>query len=197
MADFLFALLFVILLAPLFVIVALMLKIDSRGPVIFKQSRLGYKGDVFNVWKFRTMCDDAENQGTGLTTAENDPRITKIGSLLRKASLDELPQLFNILKGDMSFIGPRPAPAKHLKEYSHYEMQRLDILPGITGWSQVNGRNFLTWAERIPLDIWYMRNVSLKIDLLIILKTIKVLVLSEGVYSGRNDKEVQDANKKE
>ncbi|GGN66859.1 hypothetical protein GCM10007971_37200 [Oceanobacillus indicireducens] len=142
------------------------------------------------------MVDNAEQMGTGLTTAEKDPRITKIGKLLRKTSIDEIPQLVNVIKGDMSFIGPRPAPVKHLKKYSETDRKRLQVLPGITGWSQVNGRNVLTWPERIEKDIWYVNNISLWLDLRILLKTVKVVLLSEGIYSGRNDDKVEKENNK-
>ena len=142
------------------------------------------------------MIDNAEKMGTGLTTAQNDPRITRVGKILRKTSIDELPQLINVLKGDMSFIGPRPAPVHHLKQYNENERQRLKVLPGITGWAQVNGRNILTWPERIEKDIWYVNNISFLLDLKIAFKTIKVVLLSEGVYSGRNDAKVAKENKK-
>ena len=194
--DFLFSLIILLILLPLFLVVAILIKLDSKGPVIFKQSRLGKDGNVFKVWKFRTMIDNAEKMGTGLTTAQNDPRITRVGKILRKTSTDELPQLINVLKGDMSFIGPRPAPVHHLKQYNENERQRLKVLPGITGWAQVNGRNILTWPERIEKDIWYVNNISFLLDLKIAFKTIKVVLLSEGVYSGRNDAKVAKENKK-
>lgn len=194
--DFLFSLIILLILLPLFLVVAILIKLDSKGPVIFKQSRLGKNGNVFKVWKFRTMIDNAEKMGTGLTTAQNDPRITRVGKILRKTSIDELPQLINVLKGDMSFIGPRPAPVHHLKQYNENERQRLKVLPGITGWAQVNGRNILTWPERIEKDIWYVNNISFLLDLKIAFKTIKVVLLSEGVYSGRNDAKVAKENKK-
>lgn len=194
--DFLFSLIILLILLPLFLVVAILIKLDSKGPVIFKQSRLGKDGNVFKVWKFRTMIDNAEKMGTGLTTAQNDPRITRVGKILRKTSIDELPQLINVLKGDMSFIGPRPAPVHHLKQYNENERQRLKVLPGITGWAQVNGRNILTWPERIEKDIWYVNNISFLLDLKIAFKTIKVVLFSEGVYSGRNDAKVAKENKK-
>src|SRR5699024_4743856 len=127
--DFLFSLIVLIVLSPLLTLVAILIKLDSRGPVIFKQGRMGKNGKIFKVWKFRTMIDNAEKMGTGLTTAQNDPRITRFGKLLRKTSIDELSQLFNVLKGDMSFIGPRPAPVKHLEEYSEKDKKRLEVLP--------------------------------------------------------------------
>ncbi|MDM8101193.1 MULTISPECIES: sugar transferase [Oceanobacillus] len=188
--DFIISLILLVILSPLFIITAVLIKVDSRGPIIFKQPRIGRKGKTFKVWKFRTMIDNAESMGGGLTTAEKDPRITNIGNLLRKISIDEIPQLVNILKGDMSFIGPRPAPVVHLKKYNDYDKIRLKVLPGITGWAQVNGRNKLTWPERIEKDVWYVRNISFLLDIKILLKTIKVVLLSEGIYSGRNDSKV-------
>lgn len=185
--DFIFAAFFLIIFFPLFVVVAVLIKIDSRGPIIFKQSRIGKNGKFFRLWKFRTMCENAEKIGTGLSTAENDPRITKIGKILRKTSIDELPQLVNILKGEMSFIGPRPAPTFHLEKYSKEDMKRLEVLPGLTGWAQVNGRNKLTWPEKIKKDIWYVNNLSILVDIKIVLKTIKIIILLDGIYSGRND----------
>lgn len=194
--DFLFSLILIIFLSPLFIVIAVLIKLDSKGPVIFKQDRLGKNGDKFKVWKFRTMIDNAEKVGTGITTAENDPRITRVGKVLRKTSIDETAQLINILKGDMSFIGPRPAPVNHLEWYSDSQKQRLNVLPGITGWAQVNGRNILSWPERIERDLWYVENISFWLDLKILFKTVKVVVLSEGVYSGRNDSKVYKENKK-
>jgi len=194
--DLLFSFVALVVLLPLFIIIAISIKSDSRGPVIFKQARLGRDGKPFKVWKFRTMVDNAEKMGTGLATAEKDPRITRVGKLLRKTSVDEIPQLVNILKGDMSFIGPRPAPVQHLEKYSKTDRKRLNVLPGITGWSQVNGRNILTWPERIEKDIWYVDNISIWLDIKILFKTVKVVFLSEGVYSGRNDTKVEKENKK-
>lgn len=194
--DFFFSLAILTLLLPLLIIVAILIKLDSRGPIIFKQYRIGKSGSKFKVWKFRTMIHNAEKLGTGLKTAEKDPRITKVGKYLRKLSVDELPQLINILKGDMSFIGPRPAPVLHLEGYSEKELGRLEVLPGITGWAQVNGRNKLTWPERIEKDIWYVQNISFWLDTKILLMTLKVVLLSEGVYSGRNDSKVEEVNRK-
>lgn len=190
--DFAFALMVSIILLPILIIISILIKIDSNGPVIFKQARLGKNGTTFNVWKFRTMCNNAEKIGIGLSTAENDPRITRIGKVLRKMSVDELPQLVNIILGEMSFIGPRPAPISHLKKYSKLDLRRLEVLPGMTGWAQVNGRNKLTWPERIEKDIWYVENISFLLDIIIVFKTIKVILSSEGVYSGRNDSKVKN-----
>lgn len=194
--DFILSLVILTVLSPILIVVSILIKLDSKGPIIFKQARIGKEGKVFKVWKFRTMIDNAEKIGTGLTTAQNDPRITRVGKILRKTSIDEIPQLVNVLKGEMSFVGPRPAPVKHLEKYSEKERKRLKVLPGITGWAQVNGRNILTWPERIEKDIWYVNNISLWLDIKILLKTVKVVLLSEGVYSGRNDSKVQKENQK-
>lgn len=185
--DFIGSIILLIILPPFFIIVAILIKLDSKGPVFFKQNRIGKNEQLFKIVKFRTMVDDAENIGPGIYTSEIDPRITRIGKVLRKLSIDEIPQIINILKGDMSFIGPRPAPIHHLNQYSEKEKLRLRMKPGITGWSQVNGRNKITWPERIEKDIWYIENYSLWLDIKIFFKTIKVILTSEGIYSGRYD----------
>lgn len=187
--DFVLSLVALVILSPLFLIIAILIKIDSNGPVFFKQERLGKNGKVFLIYKFRTMVDNAENIGTGLFTNEKDPRITKIGSFLRKTSLDELPQLINILKGEMSIIGPRPPVPYHPHKYHEYSQEqklRFTVLPGITGYAQVNGRNEIEWDERIEYDIYYAKNWSLKLDFQIFFLTIKTVFKREGIY--RNNK---------
>lgn len=185
--DLITSLLSLILLSPLFAIVALAIKLDSPGPVIFRQQRLGKGGEPFTIFKFRTMVDGAERVGLGLMTAENDPRITRVGRFLRRTSLDELPQLINVLRGEMSLVGPRPAPTSHAEQYTGRDILRLSVRPGITGWAQVNGRNELTWDERIRLDIEYVENWSLWWDFKILWMTLMTVVSSRGVYSGRNE----------
>ncbi|MCD6545793.1 MAG: sugar transferase [Thermotogae bacterium] len=183
--DIFFAVIGIIILFPVMLVIAAAIKLDSKGPVIYKQDRLGKNGRIFKIYKFRTMIENAEKMGSGLFTFENDPRITKVGKFLRKTSLDELPQLFNVLKGDMSFVGPRPPVPfypKKWEEYTVYEKKRFSVRPGITGWAQVNGRNEIDWSERIKLDVWYVDNWSLILDLKIILKSIKVVLKKEGVY---------------
>lgn len=183
--DIFFAVIGIIILFPVMLVIAAAIKLDSKGPVIYKQDRLGKNGRIFKIYKFRTMIENAEKVGSGLFTFENDPRITRIGKFLRKTSLDELPQLFNVLKGDMSFVGPRPPVPfypKKWEEYTVYEKKRFSVKPGITGWAQVNGRNEIDWSERIKLDVWYVDNWSLILDLKIILKSIKVVLKKEGVY---------------
>lgn len=183
--DFVLSLVALIVLSPLLIIVAIIIKLDSRGPVFFKQERLGKDGKVFLIYKFRTMVDKAENIGTGLFTNKNDPRITKVGTLLRKTSLDELPQLINILKGEMSIIGPRPPVPYHpykYEEYSENKRLRFTVLPGITGYAQINGRNEIDWDERIKYDVYYAKNWGLGLDFKIFFKTIKTVFNKEGIY---------------
>ena len=172
--DIALAIILLIPLLPVMVLVAILVRLDSKGPVIFVQKRLALNGGTFDMYKFRTMCVDAEQHGTGAYSFENDPRITKIGTTLRKLSLDELPQLFNIIKGDMSFIGPRPILTYHpcrYEEYTDEEKTVFTVRPGITGWAQVNGRNTVDWIQRFKLNKWYVKNVSLALDLKIFFKT--------------------------
>lgn len=190
--DVLISLVGLIVLSPLLLIISLLISLGSKGPVIFKQERLGYKGKVFTIYKFRTMVDGAPNMGSGLFTNEKDPRITKVGRLLRKTSLDELPQLMNVLRGDMSLVGPRPPVPYHpykYEDYSEEQKLRFTVLPGITGYAQVKGRNRINWDQRIQLDIQYVENQSLLLDLRIIANTVcNVIFKKDDVYSG-NEKE--------
>lgn len=173
--DFIIALVaLIILFIPLF-IVAIIIKLDSQGPIIFKQERLGKNGVPFKIWKFRSMCVGAEKQGTGVYSYKGDTRITKVGKLIRATSIDELPQLVNILKGDMALIGPRPALTYHpwpYEQYTEHQKHMFDVLPGITGWAQVNGRKEVPWSERIELNVWYAKHMSLWLDLKIFFMTI-------------------------
>lgn len=181
-----------LLLSPLLLIIALLIKIDSRGPVIFKQNRIGRYGKVFTIYKFRTMCDNAINMGDGIFVTNNDYRITRIGKILRKTSLDELPQLINIIKSEMSFVGPRPPLEDHpyrYTEYDEFQKLRFQILPGITGYAQAYGRNAIKWPERIVMDVFYYKNFSLLFDIKIILTTILTVLSSKGTYSNRNNVE--------
>lgn len=170
----------IILFLPLFLIISFLIKIESQGPIIFKQERLGYKGKVFKIYKFRSMVQGAEKQGTGVYSFKGDSRITKVGRFIRATSIDELPQLFNIIKGDMALIGPRPALTYHpwpFDQYTEHQKRMFDVRPGVTGWAQVNGRKEVPWPQRIELNIEYVEKMSFGFDLKIFFMTIfKVLV---------------------
>lgn len=173
--DFIIAGVALIVLSPFLLITAILIKLDSKGPVIFKQERLGKNGVPFKIWKFRSMCVGAEKQGTGVYSYKGDARITKVGKIIRATSIDELPQLVNILKGDMTLIGPRPALTYHpwpYEQYTEHQKHMFDVLPGVTGWAQVNGRKEVPWPERIELNVWYAKNMSLWLDLKIFFMTI-------------------------
>ncbi len=171
-----------LLLLPLFVLIALAIKLSDPGPVFFRQERAGLKGQTFKIFKFRTMVVDAEKKGAGVFVEEKDPRITRVGKLLRHTSLDELPQLINIFKGEMSLVGPRPTLPYQVENYDERQMKRLEVKPGVTGWAQVNGRSALTWPERIELDLWYLEKWSLWLDFKIILLTFKVILSKSNLY---------------
>lgn len=173
--DFIIAGVALIVLSPFLLITAILIKLDSKGPVIFKQERLGKNGVPFKIWKFRSMCVGAEKQGTGVYSYKGDARITKVGKVIRATSIDELPQLVNMLKGDMALIGPRPALTYHpwpYEQYTEHQKHMFDVLPGVTGWAQVNGRKEVPWPERIELNVWYAKNMSLWLDLKIFFMTI-------------------------
>lgn len=186
--DLLLSLVIVIFLSPIYIIIAIAIKIDSEGPVFFLQERLGKNGDVFKIIKFRTMIVNAEKIGDGLTVkSDGDPRITKVGKFLRSTSLDELPQVFNVLKGEMSLVGPRPPvtyyPYDGYRNYPDWAKMRFTFKPGITGLAQVTVRNSVSWDERIKVDIRYVRNFSILKDLQIIFKTIKKVLNTENIYN--------------
>ena len=173
--DTIIALMALILLFPILLIVAIIIKLDSPGPVLFRQERLGYNGKVFKILKFRSMYVGAEKQGTGVYSFKGDSRITKVGRFIRATSIDELPQLINILKGEMALIGPRPALTYHpwpFEQYTEHQKHMFDVLPGVTGWAQVNGRKEVPWPERIELNVWYSKNISLALDVKIFFMTI-------------------------
>ncbi len=171
-----------VMLSPLFCVVAAAIKLDNPGPVFFRQARAGKDGRTFRVYKFRTMVVDAEHKGAGVFIEKDDPRITRVGKFLRSLSIDELPQLINIMKGEMSLVGPRPTLPYQVDNYNERQRRRLLVLPGITGWAQVNGRNELTWTERVELDIWYVDNRDFWLDLKILLKTCSVVFNRAGIY---------------
>ncbi len=173
--DIIFSLLALVLLSPVLLIVAILIKIDSKGPFIFKQQRLGIGGIPFSMYKFRSMCVGAEKQGTGVYSYKGDARITRIGRIIRATSIDELPQLVNILKGDMSLVGPRPALTYHpwpYEQYDEHQKHMFDVRPGITGWAQVNGRKEVPWPERIELNVYYVQHMSFALDWKIFWMTI-------------------------
>lgn len=185
--DVIASLLGLIVLSPIFVIIAILIKMDSEGPVFFLQDRLGKSGKVFKIYKFRTMCNNAVNMGRGIFTSEDDPRITKVGSFLRITSLDEIPQFINIIKGDMSFVGPRPPLIHHpykYNEYPEYKKQRFIMKPGVTGLAQAIGRNSLTWDERIELDVEYIKKFNILLDIKIFIITISSVISKKGIYRG-------------
>ena len=171
--DVTFSLIGTVVSSPILLAVAAAVKLDSKGPVIFKQERLGKDGKVFEMYKFRSMCVGAEHMGTGQYSYKGDSRVTRVGKIIRATSLDELPQFINILKGDMSFIGPRPLLCEYLELYTPYQMRRHEVLPGISGLAQVNGRNAITWEEKFDYDVYYVDHMSFWLDLRILFKTIK------------------------
>lgn len=173
--DILMSLILLILLAPILLIAAIAVKVDSKGPAIFKQERLGRDGRVFSIYKFRSMRVNAEHTGSGVYSGKNDARVTRVGKFLRASSIDELPQLWNILKGDMSFIGPRPPLTYHpwpIEEYTEEQRKMFLVRPGITGWAQINGRKGVEWHDRIKLSVWYVEHLSMWLDIKIFFATI-------------------------
>ena len=168
--------------SPFLAVAALAIKLEDRGPVLYRQQRVGQDGREFELVKLRTMVAGAEQQGAGWAVNRGDPRITRVGRLLRRLSLDELPQLWNVVRGEMSLIGPRPTLAYQVEQYTPRQRKRLEVKPGITGWAQIHGRAALPWDERIELDVWYVENRSPRVDLKILLRT--PLALLSGTYKG-------------
>ena len=171
-----------VLAAPLLLIAAVAIKLDSRGPVIYRQRRVGKDGQQFEVYKLRTMQLGADPVGVGTPVLEDDPRVTRVGGLLRRFSLDELPNLINVLRGELAIVGPRPTLAAQVELYTERQRRRLEVKPGITGWAQVNGRAGIPWEERIELDVWYVDNRSLALDLRILARTARLLLTGHGLY---------------
>src|SRR4030042_4794854 len=180
--DQIFGLLILIILSPCFWLLAGLVRLETPGPAFFCQERIGKDGRPFVAYKFRSMVDKAVTMGFGLNVAVNDSRITRVGKFLRSTSLDELPQLFNVITGDMSLVGPRPTLAFQVARYDEVQRRRLLVKPGITGWAQINGRNAIPWEDRIKLDVWYVENWSLTLDFYIMLRTIKTWVRQDGLY---------------
>ena len=186
--DIVFSFFGLILVSPFLLIIAVLIKTQSPGPVFYRGERVGKEGKTFRIFKFRTMVVDAEKLG-GPSTASDDPRLLKIGNFLKKFQLDEIPQLINVLRGEMSLVGPRPTFRYQVEKYNDFQRKRLLVKPGITGWALIHGRNLLSWEERIKYDVWYVENWSLWLDFKILLKTIKIVLLRKGLYGeeGIND----------
>lgn len=185
--DIVLSLLAMIILSPVMLITAIAVVCESKGPAIFKQERIGRSGSVFKIYKFRSMCVGAEHTGTGVYSGADDMRVTRVGKIIRATSIDELPQLVNIFKGEMSFIGPRPPLTYHpweISEYTPEQFRMFEVRPGITGWAQVHGRKEVEWHERIKLNVWYVDHMSLFLDIKILFMTVfKVLTNADNLNS--------------
>jgi lipopolysaccharide/colanic/teichoic acid biosynthesis glycosyltransferase len=190
--DVVLAIFSLIIVAPLLSVSAVAIKLGSPGPVFFRLRVAGLGGEGFDQWKLRTMVNGAREGGDRFETSSSDPRITRVGHFLRRWSIDELPQLWNVLRGEMSIVGPRPAFFEIASKYSAEQARRLTMRPGLTGLAQVQGRNLLTWAERVELDIFYVEHYSLWLDCEVMARTIPVLFRSEGVYGKDGRVRVQD-----
>lgn len=197
--DLVLSLIGIIILSPIFLIVAVAIKIDSRGPVLFKQDRIGKDGKVFKIYKFRSMIVGAENTGSKNYSFKGDPRVTKVGKFIRATSIDELPQLINIIKGEMSIIGPRPVltyfPCTY-DEYTKEQLKRFEARPGVTGLAQINGRKGIPWDKRISYDIEYIENISFLLDLKIFFKTVyNVIFMKDNLNTIKTDENINKDNK--
>jgi lipopolysaccharide/colanic/teichoic acid biosynthesis glycosyltransferase len=173
-----------LLAAPLIALAALAIRFESAGHPIYRQRRVGRDGRPFEIYKLRTMVRGAEFTGAGLAIQEGDDRITRVGAFLRRTSLDELPNLWNVVRGEMSIVGPRPTVQVQVDQYTPRQRRRLEVKPGITGWAQVNGRASLPWSERIELDVWYVEHRSLALDLKILVLTVRMVLRGDGLYKG-------------
>lgn len=182
--DFLCAVLGLIVFSPIMVIIALLIRVKLGSPVIFKQERPGLNEKIFTLYKFRSMTNQ-KNKNEELLADEK--RLTEFGKWLRSTSIDELPELFNILKGDMSIVGPRPLLVRYLERYNEMQRHRHDVRPGITGYAQINGRNSISWEERFKMDVWYSEHITMQRDLRIISKTIRVVLERKGINSGTSE----------
>ena len=186
--DIILVVMTLVLLSPLLLLAALAIKLESKGPVIFKQTRIGRNAKEFRIYKFRTMRVDSEHTGSGVYSNDGDPRLTKVGKILRKTSIDELPQVWNLLRGDMSLIGPRPPLTYHpwpIEEYTQEQLRMFEVRPGITGWAQIHGRKGVEWNKRIQMNIWYVDHVSFGLDLKIFFATIgKVFTNADNENKG-------------
>jgi lipopolysaccharide/colanic/teichoic acid biosynthesis glycosyltransferase len=170
--------------SPVLLLAALAIRLETRGPVLYRQRRVGKDGELFDLFKLRTMVEGADPVGIGTPVSSDDPRVTRVGRLLRRTSLDELPNLVNVLRGEMSIVGPRPTIEAQVVDYTPRQRRRLEVKPGITGWAQINGRVALPWEERIELDVWYVDHRSALLDLKILARTLGLLVSGRGLTSG-------------
>ncbi|UJF34577.1 sugar transferase [Paenibacillus hexagrammi] len=182
--DLIFACLLLLLFSPIMICAAFAIKLDSKGPILFKQKRPGKNGIIFKVYKFRTMTIELKKNGIPLSDIE---RMTKVGSFFRKTSIDELPQLFNVIRGEMSFIGPRPLLIQYLDHYSVEQMRRHEVTPGISGWAQVNGRNRISWEKRFELDVWYVDHIDFLLDFKILYLTIFNVLNRNGINNSEKN----------
>ena len=181
-ADVVLASLGLVIAAPFLLVAAIAIKLDSRGPVLYRQRRAGLGGAPFDLLKLRTMHPGADPVGVGTPVLEGDPRVTRVGGVLRRFSLDELPNLLNVLSGELAVVGPRPTLEAQVELYTPHQRRRLDVKPGITGWAQVNGRAGIPWEERIEFDVWYVENRSPGLDIRILARTFRLLVTGHGLY---------------
>jgi lipopolysaccharide/colanic/teichoic acid biosynthesis glycosyltransferase len=181
--DVVLAAVLLVVTAPLLAVAVAAIRLEGKGPAFYRQRRVGRHGRPFELLKLRTMVAGAEAMGAGLYVLEGDPRITRVGRLLRRFSLDELPNLINVLRGDMAIVGPRPTVQEQVDRYTERQLRRLEVKPGITGWAQINGRTSLPWPERIELDVWYVEHRSLRLDLRILARTARMLASGQGLYS--------------
>jgi lipopolysaccharide/colanic/teichoic acid biosynthesis glycosyltransferase len=182
--DVLGACVALLLASPVLAAAWVAIRLEGPGHPIYRQRRVGRGGAPFELYKLRTMITGAESMGAGLAVDQGDARITRVGALLRRTSLDELPNLINVLRGEMSLVGPRPTVQVQVDRYTERQRGRLDMLPGITGWAQVNGRASLPWAERIDLDLWYREHASLRLDLRIMVLSVRMVLTGHGLYRG-------------
>jgi len=180
--DVVFSGVSLILLAPLIALIGAAIKLEDGGPILFAQERVGKNGRTFRCYKFRTMVEGAQQRGSGIEIEKDDARITRIGRLLRSTSLDEIPQAFNVLKGDMSIIGPRPTVMSQVERYDEVQLRRLEMKPGMAGWAWIHGRNTIPWERRIELDVWYIDHWSLWLDVRTFFRALLLLVRRRGVY---------------
>jgi len=178
------AALLLVLTAPIVIAAMIAIRIESPGSPIYRQRRVGRDGRPFDMYKLRTMVADAEFMGDGLAVNRGDPRITRVGAFLRRFSIDELPNLVNVVRGEMAIVGPRPTIQAQVDQYTERQLRRLEVKPGLTGWAQIKGRASLPWDERIELDVWYVDNKSLLLDLRIVLRTVRLLFKGDGIYKG-------------